>query len=187
MVVRSHHACAAGLSLFFATDLKQSIDRDVRTTHYIAQKLNETTHLKHWIKDLNLSHFSAPIFAITAFSTSDKPCMFPIRPASTRTFSLVMQQSVFDPLSSHGSTNAIWSGLQVAECVDHLHQQWSSNRCNAYRKAIERSMIHHLNDRQQIYEQETRFRDHPFWTDRRERCHLLGLCNKQSDHPSQSF
>ena len=176
-----------GLSLFFATDLKQSIDRDVKTTHYIAQKLNETTHLKHWIKDLNLYQFSTPIIRHHSVQYQQQTVQVSNQ-TSEHAFLLAGDAAIcLDPLSSHGSTNAIWSGLQVAECIDHLHQQWSSDRCNAYRKAIERSMIHHLNDRQQIYEQETRFRDHPFWTARRERCHLHGLCNKQSAHPLQSF
>ena len=176
-----------GLSLFFATDLKQSVDCDVKTTHYIAEKLNETTHLKHWIKELNLYQFSAPIIRHHSVHYQQQT-MQVSNQTSEHTFFRAGDAAIsLDPLSSHGSTNAIWSGLQVAECVDHLHQQWSSDRCIAYHKAIERSMIHHLNARQQIYEQETRFRDHPFWTARRERCHLHGLRSKQSDHASQSF
>jgi flavin-dependent dehydrogenase len=176
-----------GLSLFFATDLKQSTCRDVKTTQYIAEKLNETTHLKHWIKDLKLNQVSAPIIRHHSVQYQQQTMQVSNQTSKHAIFVAGDAAICLDPLSSHGSTNAIWSGLQVAECVDHLHQQWSTDRCIAYRKAIERSMIHHLNGRQQIYEQETRFRDHPFWTARRERCHLQGHCNKQSDHPSQSF
>lgn len=176
-----------GLSLFFATDLNQSTDHDVKTTRYIAEKLNETTHLKHWIKDLNLHHFSAPIIRHYSVQYQQQTTQVSNQ-TNGPAFLLAGDAAIcLDPLSSHGSTNAIWSGLQVAECVDHLHQQWSTDRCIAYRKAIERSMIHHLNGRRKIYEQETRFSDHPFWTARREHCHLHGLSSKQSDHHSQSL
>jgi flavin-dependent dehydrogenase len=175
-----------GLSLIFATDLNQSTDHDVKTTHYIAERLNETTHLKHWIKDLRLHHFSAPI--IRHYSVQYQQQTTEVSNQSSGLAFLVAGDAAIclDPLSSHGSTNAIWSGLQVAECVDHLHHQWSTDRCIAYRKAIEQSMIHHLNSRRTIYEQETRFSDHPFWTTRREHCHLHGLSSKQSDHHRQS-
>ena len=176
-----------GLSLFFATDLKQSIGLDVKTTRYIAEKLNETTHLKHWIKDLKLCQFSAPTIRLHSVQYQQQATQISNQTSEHAILIAGDAAICLDPLSSHGSTNAIWSGLQVAECVDYLHQQRSTDRCIAYRKAVERSMIHHLNGRQQMYEKETRFSDQPFWTDRRERCHLHGLCSKKSKHPTQSF
>lgn len=174
-----------GLSLLFATDLNQSKDQDVKTTQYITGKLNETTHLKHWIKALNLKHFSAPIVRHHRVQHQEQTTKASYQISEHAFFPAGDAANCLDPLSSHGSTNAIWSGLQAAECVDRLHQQFATDRCTIYRKALEQSMVHHLNARRRMYAQENRFKEHPFWTARRAHCHLQGLSSKESEHPSQ--
>ena len=155
-----------GLALFFATDLTNSQYPEIQTPQFITKELNKTIHLKHWIKELRLCNISKPIIRNHSLYYKRIKAEFQKKSEEESLFLTGDVAMCVDPLSSHGSTNAIWSSLQVAESIDtQPHQQFNHEYQN-YGQLIHRAMIHHLENRRKIYQQESRFKEYPFWVSR---------------------
>lgn len=71
--------------------------------------------------------------------------------------------SAFDPLSSHGMTTALWSARAGADAVTAVLQSADHHPLSRYTAAVAGGMQAFLTSRDEIYGQEKRFADQPFW------------------------
>lgn len=72
----------------------------------------------------------------------------------------------FDPLSSHGMTTALWTGVAAAEALAAAGGG-DPAALPAYAEKVARGVHDFLATRPRIYAQEARWRDRPFWRRRR--------------------
>ena len=73
--------------------------------------------------------------------------------------------AAFDPLSAHGMTAALWSGIHGAAAVrDAL--AGASGATAAYDGRVRQGIARYRAGRQAVYAAETRFAPHPFWSRR---------------------
>ncbi len=69
----------------------------------------------------------------------------------------------FDPLSSHGITNAIYTSARAAEAIEKKILEADVEVFPAYRKAMETIFQQYLESKNLLYRQETRWTDADFW------------------------
>ena len=133
---------------------------------YLRERLNSTIHLKRWIQESQWRHFQRPrIFRLHCHcrdqfsgggTDADSPFWFSVGDAA----------ATLDPLSSFGSTNGIWSASKAAESIGSMLNNLNSLANERYNDAMRR--LHHRTQaqRQEIYNLEQRFKQHPFWMHR---------------------
>ena len=70
--------------------------------------------------------------------------------------------AAFDPLSAHGMTTALWTGIEAGKAVaDAL--EGSPAGLEAYRRNVESGLDRYRKDRRAMYRRETRFTGRKFW------------------------
>ncbi len=78
----------------------------------------------------------------------------------------------FDPLSAHGMTTALWTGMRAGEAAARVIAGDVSAPAN-YAAQVHAGREHFRREREAIYSRETRFRDHEFWRRRQGALHRL--------------
>lgn len=68
----------------------------------------------------------------------------------------------FDPLSAHGMTTALWTGVEAAKAVARA-VGGDEKALDDYARRLRLGVDHYLADRRAIYARERRFTHHPFW------------------------
>ncbi len=71
----------------------------------------------------------------------------------------------YDPISAQGIYKALSQGIQAAECI-HQHNQGHLDAPQKYSQQIKQAYAIYLEQRQHLYQQETRWTDLPFWQQR---------------------
>ncbi|AXG71619.1 putative FAD-dependent oxidoreductase LodB [Kordia sp. SMS9] len=69
----------------------------------------------------------------------------------------------FDPLSSHGITNAIYTSARAAKAIEKKLTEADEEVFPAYGKAMKTIFQQYLESKNQLYQQETRWKDADFW------------------------
>lgn len=75
--------------------------------------------------------------------------------------------SAFDPLSSQGIYKALSSGLLASQCLAAHFADPERRTLAEYQATVERQFTHYAQQRGYFYDQERRWRDAPFWRQRR--------------------
>lgn len=68
----------------------------------------------------------------------------------------------FDPLSAHGMTTALWTGVEAAKAVARA-VGGENEALDDYARRLRLGVDHYCGDRRAIYARERRFTHHPFW------------------------
>lgn len=156
-----------GLSLLYATSPNNLKKLPVLKKEFLRENINETLHLKHWIKELGLRRFSTPILRqhhIKHRSEEAPPQSDSIFP---HFFTNGDAAASLDPLSSHGSTSGIWSAQQTSSIIHSISKKESTDILQEANQHIEAIIKDHLPERERFYQAEQRFTSHDFWTRRR--------------------
>lgn len=70
----------------------------------------------------------------------------------------------FDPLSSHGITNAVYTASRAADAIYQLVREEDSSGMAEYAATLSSLFAQYLKTRNQLYRQEQRWPDSPFWS-----------------------
>jgi flavin-dependent dehydrogenase len=73
--------------------------------------------------------------------------------------------SAYDPISAQGIYKALAQGIQAAEAI-HKQQQGAVTALKQYSQKIKQQYAQYLEQRQYLYQQETRWQRFPFWQKR---------------------
>jgi flavin-dependent dehydrogenase len=155
------------LSLAYFSDpdlLPRGISSDVTTWQ---QLLSGSIHVSRWIEDAEFGIERPPRLVPAGVASLDRGASEPI---GRGWLAVGDAAASFDPLSSHGMTTALWTGVRGAEAA----QAWlSGNRTEVqeYAQEVSRGVDRFLIDRVGVYGRETRFADRPFW---KRRVHPVG-------------
>jgi flavin-dependent dehydrogenase len=155
-----------GLSLLYATSLNNLMKPSALKKEFLREQINETLHLKHWIKELGLRHFSTPI--VRQHHIKHKSEEAP--PQSNNIFPHIFANgdaaASLDPLSSHGSTSGIWSAQQTSSTIDSISKREQIETLHGANQHIEAIIKGHLPERARFYQAEQRFNSYDFWAGR---------------------
>ena len=156
-----------GLSLLYATSPNNLKKLPVLKKEFLRESINETLHLKHWIKELGLRRFSAPILRQHHIKHRSEEAP----PQSDNIFPHIFTNgdaaASLDPLSSHGSTSGIWSAQQTSSIIDSISKKERTDVLQGANQHIEAIIKDHLPERERFYQAEQRFTSYDFWTQRR--------------------
>ncbi len=159
------YAASLGLNKISITSFQHptTITADHGQAEYLRNRLNSTIHLKSWIQESQWRHFQRPRIFRLHCQCREQFSGGGFDAASPFWFSVGDAAATLDPLSSFGSTNGIWSASKAAESIGSILNNLNSNASKNYNNAMHR--LHHttLLQRQQMYDLEQRFKQHPFW------------------------
>ncbi|PVB60573.1 glycine oxidase maturase GoxB [Labrenzia sp. 011] len=122
--------------------------------------LSTSVSVRRWIDEAGFLLPDKPLLA-SAATTWLAPC------AGANWLAVGDAATAFDPLSSHGMTSALWSGLQGAEAAA-ASLTGDPLASDIYAERVARGVQEFLIGRRRIYAQETRFADSPFWQRRQQ-------------------
>jgi flavin-dependent dehydrogenase len=117
--------------------------------------LEPSVSVRRWIGEAGFRLTEKPALA-SAATTWLAPC------AGRNWLAVGDAAAAFDPLSSHGMTSALWTGIQGAEAAAAT-LSGDPDATDAYAGRVARGVQSFLESRTQIYCQETRFHAHEFW------------------------
>lgn len=150
------------LSLAYFSDpdlMPRGVSSDVTTWQ---QLLGRSTHVSRWIEEAEFEIDRPPRLTPAGVALLDRcasesigGCWLAVGDAAAS----------LDPLSSHGMTTALWTGVRGAKAA----QAWLSGDhadVQEYARAVSRGVDCFLTDRVGVYGRETRFTDRPFWSRR---------------------
>lgn len=147
------------LSLAYFSDpdlLPRGLSRDVTTWQHL---LAGSIHVSRWIEDADFEIERPPRLTPAGVACLD-------RCASERFgggwLAVGDAAASFDPLSSHGMTTALWTGVRGAKAA----QAWLSGdhtEVQEYAQEVSRGVDRFLTDRTGVYGRESRFAKRPFW------------------------
>ena len=143
-----------------------TITADHGQAEYLRNRLNSTIYLKSWIQESQWRHFQRPRIFRLHCRYREQFSGGGFDAASPFWFSVGDAAATLDPLSSFGSTNAIWSASKAAESIGSILNNLNSNASKHYNNAMHRLHNTTLLQRQQMYDLEQRFKQHPFWMHR---------------------
>lgn len=123
--------------------------------------LAETLHVRRWIDEASF-RFTSPLQIASAATTWVAPA------AGARWLAVGDAASSFDPLSSHGMTTALWTGAAGAEAVAAAISG-DGSALAAYAAKVADGVQRFLQAHVEVYRQETRFSEAPFWQRRLKR------------------
>lgn len=69
----------------------------------------------------------------------------------------------FDPLSSHGITNAIYTAMLAAHTIEQIQIDGNRNALENYQETIDQIFDQYLSSKNQLYLSEKRWKDSAFW------------------------
>lgn len=111
--------------------------------------------IRRWIEEAAFD-LSAPLARASAATVWNAPC------AGSDWLAIGDAAAAFDPLSSHGMTTALWTGLKGAEAA-LASLSGDAERPEAYAAQVALGVQSFLAERTRVYAQEQRFSDRPFW------------------------
>lgn len=117
--------------------------------------LASSVAVRRWIDEAGFGLNRRPKLA-SAATTWLAPC------AGTNWLAVGDAAAAFDPLSSHGMTSALWTGIRGAEAAAAM-LEGDSRAAKDYAGRVARGVQEFLENRQRIYAQETRFAASEFW------------------------
>lgn len=151
-----------GLSLLYATSPNNLKKLPVLKKEFLRKNINETLHLKHWIKELGLRRFSTPILRQHHIKHRSEEAS----PQSNHIFPHIFTNgdaaASLDPLSSHGSTSGIWSAQQTSIIIDFISKKERTDALQGANQHIKAIIKDHLPERERFYQAEQRFTSHDF-------------------------
>jgi len=143
-----------------------TITADHGSQEYLRERLNSTIHLKRWIQESQWRHFQRPHIFRLHCQCRDQFSGGGTDATSPFWFSVGDAAATLDPLSSFGSAHGIWSASEAARSIGAMLNDPNHTASKSYDNAMHR--LHHttLLQRQQMYNLEQRFKQHPFWRHR---------------------
>ncbi|WP_323798101.1 glycine oxidase maturase GoxB [Nisaea sp.] len=147
------------LILNFYTD-PDLLPRDVtRDTSVFRAMLERTTYVGRWLRDAEFS-LDAPPDLVSAGTTW-------LAPATGEGWVAIGDAAAaFDPLSSHGMTTALWTGIRGADAAI-ARLGGDAEPLADYAEKVGRGVQEFLQSRATIYAEERRFDASPFWERRK--------------------
>lgn len=148
------------LSLAFFTDpdlLPRSLSRDAGAFRAIWEK---THYVRRWIGEAGFVLSSPPHLASAATLRMDTAAG--VISAGSAWAAAGDAAAGFDPLSSHGMTTALWTGIHAGRAA----ARWLAGDREplmAYARAVQGGFDDFLSQRTAIYACEARYADAPFW------------------------
>ena len=147
------------LVLNFYTD-PDLLPRDVtREADVFRAMLERTTYVGRWLRDAGFS-LNAPPDLVSAGTTWLAPA------AGEGWVAIGDAAAAFDPLSSHGMTTALWTGIRGADAAV-ARLGGNAEPLAAYAEKVGRGVQEFLQSRSTIYAEERRFDASPFWERRK--------------------
>ena len=153
------------ISLTFFCD-PAKLSKSHWSSDYLRHHLNQTIHLKSWIQQSQWTQFNRP----TIFHTH---CQHLTQYADSNSsglnqmwFSIGDAAIQHDPLSSFGTTNGIWSAIKVAKYIKNQQTNEDPKGITEYNKLMQKLNTSMANKRLELYRNEARFADIPFWDKR---------------------
>ncbi|MFM8858450.1 MAG: glycine oxidase maturase GoxB [Actinomycetota bacterium] len=153
------------LSLAYFSDpdlLPRGLSRDVTTWQHL---LAGSIHVSRWIEDADFEIERPPRLTPAGVASLDRCASEQI---SGGWLAVGDAAASFDPLSSHGMTTALWTGVRGAKAT----QAWLSGdhtEVQEYAQEVSRGVDRFLTDRIAVYSRESRFAKRPFWQRRAQR------------------
>lgn len=131
------------------------------------QLANRTTYISQWIESAGYALADPPRLATAGTAWLEDA-------AGPGWLAVGDAAAAFDPLSAHGMTTALWTGIHgAAAAAASLDDDPSA--LEAYAARLRTGVEHFSRERAAVYARETRFHDRPFWRRRR--------ASGPSDHP----
>ncbi len=147
------------LVLNFYTDpdlLPREVTRDADVFRVM---LERTTYVGRWLRDAEFS-LDAPPDLVSAGTTW-------LAPATGEGWAAIGDAAAaFDPLSSHGMTTALWTGIRGADAAA-ARLAGDARPLAAYAEKVGQGVQEFLQSRAAIYAEERRFEASPFWLRRK--------------------
>ena len=117
-------------------------------------------HVARWIEDAGFALEIPPHVGSAGTTWLDPPAGVHLGAAW---MAIGDAAAAFDPLSSHGMTTALWSGVRVAEAVMPWLAKGEVAALLAYAATVKRGVETFRTERAALYGREQRFADRPFW------------------------
>lgn len=147
------------LSLAYFTDPDQMPKGIAQDPDVYEALLGQTHYLQRYISE-NRFQFGEPPRVTSAGTSWTAPC------AGSDWAAVGDAAAAFDPLSSHGMTTALWTGIAAADAYAASLQS-DDGALAEYAFKVAQGLQSYLESRVRIYSQETRFSNRPFWARRR--------------------
>ncbi|POF32210.1 2-polyprenyl-6-methoxyphenol hydroxylase-like FAD-dependent oxidoreductase [Roseibium marinum] len=122
--------------------------------------LRSSISVRRWIEEAGFRLPEKPMLA-SAATTWFAPC------AGATWLAVGDAAAAFDPLSSHGMTSALWTGIQGAQAAA-ARLGGDPHAPDIYARRVANGVQEFLTGRRRIYAQETRFLDSAFWQRRQQ-------------------
>lgn len=151
------------LSLAYFSDpdlMPRGLSSDLSTWCALA---GETLYVSRWLSDAGF-----PILAPPRLASAGTACLDGAAgtlPSGASWVAAGDAAAAFDPLSSHGMTTALWSGMKAGRAA----ADWLAGRpgvLEIYAAAVRSNFTSFLEKRRTYYGAERRFQDRRFWTRR---------------------
>ncbi|MEO1986750.1 MAG: glycine oxidase maturase GoxB [Martelella sp.] len=117
--------------------------------------IGESRYIGRWLESAGFAIDNPPCLTsagTTFLSTPTGPGWIAIGDAA----------AAFDPLSSHGMTLALWTGVEGAKAAAKS-LSGSPDSINQYQERVVSGISRYMSDRRRIYGREHRFTEHAFW------------------------
>lgn len=120
----------------------------------------DSLYISRWIESAGFALSEPPLLASAGTAWLD-------RAAGPDWVAVGDAAAAFDPLSAHGMTTALWTGIEGAKAVQRA-LDGTPEALDGYAARVEQGVARFRADRDRIYGGETRFADRPFWRRRQE-------------------
>ena len=154
------------LSLTLCREPDHSDQDDAVDQEALRKLLNRTVHLKQLIREAGFRGYRPPVRLRTQVSSLELFAGWGAPPAVAPWLAAGDAALRHDPLSSYGTTQAIWSGLEAAQQAHRYLKSGGSACLDQYAGTLASLRAESLHQRAEIYRSEPRFRLHPFWIKR---------------------
>lgn len=115
----------------------------------------ETRYISRWIETGGFALAGPPSLASAGTTWLS-------RPAGQDWVAVGDAAAAFDPLSSHGMTTALWTGIEAGKAV-HRTLNGADEALGDYADRVLQGVGRYRADRRRVYACEPRFARHPFW------------------------
>lgn len=115
----------------------------------------ETCYISRWIETGGFALDGPPSLASAGTTWLS-------RPAGRDWVAVGDAAAAFDPLSSHGMTTALWTGIEAGKAA-HRTLNGAGEALGEYADRVLQGVGRYRADRRRIYAGESRFAGHPFW------------------------
>lgn len=143
------------LAVNYYTDADLLPRRGADDANRLEPLLAQSTFVRRWIEEASFETDAATSTASTA-TTWLAPC------AGEGWLAVGDAAAAFDPLSSHGMTTALWTGIAGAEAAI-ADADGDRQKLEDFVQKVSLGVSKFLQQRKAIYGQERRYPDRPFW------------------------